>query len=480
MGGVMYTPEAEKSVRLFLKYGLVSDPWQAASRGQPTLDPSLEATLSSAVAEISKEPIDRLVLGSWPITQAQVETGIREVLLSSASFDAYLATGRASLTAASLNEAVRRVRLLVRDGGLGRLMVGYGYTALVENLMAVRHYRTMREEDFVSGRLHRPWVTRTLEYELAAGMALGHYELIPGPEGRLVKLTRRGAQLWRDAQELWRVTGYADTRHRLSMMAEFANLADLDELTNLILPDFMDLRRTFVEYCRIPSGTRLLEVGSGSGMLTFDSGLYETLMPSSLTCLDPSPVLTGLAVKKAERARAQDVRFVRGVAESLPFPAESFDHALAFAVMQYTDRGQALPELYRVLRPGGSLAISVPLDLPALHQAAMQRWFKPLQRPSYGSYVFVSPTDIAEHAAAAGFRVLDVSDMTTSLDYSRPELTVRIMMQFQIYQDTLSSLPYQARLDLRDDLAGRGRYLLSRGAKVRFQAPMQFIRLQKP
>jgi SAM-dependent methyltransferase len=476
----MYAPEAEKSVRLFLKYGLVSDPWQAAARGHPTLDPDLESTLRAVVNEIASEPLDRLVLDSWPITQAQIETGIREVLLSSGSFDAYLATGSLTLTAASLHEAIRRVRLLVREGGLARLMLGYGYTALVENLMAVRHYGSMREEDFVSGRLHRPWVSRSLEYELAAGMAVGHYELVPGVDGRFVKLTRRGAALWRDAQELWRVTGYADTRHRLSMMAEFANLADLDELTNLILPDFMDMRRAFINDCDIPAGAKLLEVGSGSGMLTFDAGLYDTLRPSSLTCVDPSPVLTGLAMKKAKRRHAQGVRFVRGVAESLPFPPESFDHALAFAVMQYTDREQALPELYRVLRPGGSVAISVPLDLPALHQTVMQRWFKPLQRPSYGSFVFVSPDDIPEHALAAGFRVLSVSTKTTSLDYSRPELTVRIMMQFHVFQDTLSALPYQARLDLRDDLIGRGRYLLSRGADMRFEAPMQWVWLQKP
>ncbi|MGC8488596.1 MAG: hypothetical protein ACP5QO_10315, partial [Clostridia bacterium] len=286
----MYSPEAEASVRLFLKYGLVSDPWLAAARGGPVLEPALEDLVNAAVNEIAALPLDKSLLGNWPMTAAQIQTGIREVLLSTASFDAYLETGSPALTAGTLNEALRRVRLLVRDGGLARLMLGYGYTALVENLMAVRFYGRMREEDFVSGRLHRPWVSRSLENELAVGMAVNHYELVPGDDGRYVTLTRVGHQTWRDTQEMWRTTGYAKTRARLSMMAEFVNLADLDQLSETILPGFMDMRRDFVRHMNVARGLDILEIGSGSGMLTFDAGLYKSLAPRQLTCLDPSPV----------------------------------------------------------------------------------------------------------------------------------------------------------------------------------------------
>lgn len=476
----MYSPEAEESVRLFLKYGLVSDPWLAAARGLPSIHPDLEALLNAAVDEIAEAPLDRLILGAWPVTGSQVRSGIREVLLSSASFHAYLETGQPDLSTQSLNDAIRGVRLLVREGGLARLILGYGYTSLVENLMAVRYYGKMREEDFVSGRLHRPWISRSLEHELASGMAMQHYELVPGADGRYVKLTRRGHQTWRDAQELWRITGYAATRFRLSMMGEFLNLGDLDELSEIVLPGFMDLRRAFIAASGIPREQDLLEIGSGSGLLTFDAGLADTLSPKTLTLLDPSPVLTAIAERKAYQRGNTGIRFVRGVAESLPFAAGSFDHALAFAVMQYTDRAHALEEAFRVLRPGGALMVAVPLHLPAFEDPMMKRWFKPLHQPSYGSYVFVAPDDIPGHGRAAGFEVLDMWEHTTPMDYSRPELTVRIMLQFQIFQETLSAMPYQARLDLADDLVGRGRYLLSRGFSARFDAPIQWVKLRKP
>src|SRR5579875_540367 len=406
----MYSPAAEEGVRLFLKYGVVGDPWLTAIHRYPTLEPDAAALVSDAVHEIAQAPLDRRLLGSWPVTDAQVQDAVREVILSSAAFDAFMERGEPALSIQSLQEAIRRVRLLVREGGLARLLLGYGYTALVENLMAVRHYGRMREDDFISGRLHRPWIARSLEHELAAGLAMHHYELVVADDGRYVRLTRKGHETWRDSQALWQVTGYAKTRLRLSMMAEFMHLGDLDELSEIILPGFMDLRRAFIAESGIPRHADLLEIGSGSGLLTFDAGLYETLAPRTLTLLDPSPVLTAIAKRKAAKLRARRTRFVRGVAEALPFPPDAFDHVLAFAVMQYTDRARALEELFRVLRPGGILMVSAPLHVPALEAPIMKRWFKPLNRPSHGPFVFLAPEDIPTHGRAAGFEILDVSE----------------------------------------------------------------------
>ena len=56
------------------------------------------------------------------------------------------------------------------------------------------------------------------------------------------------------------------------------------------------------------------------------------------------------------RARATDGRldFVRGNAESLPFPHRSFDaYTIAFGMRNLTHLDRALAEAYRVLKPGG-------------------------------------------------------------------------------------------------------------------------------
>jgi SAM-dependent methyltransferase len=57
---------------------------------------------------------------------------------------------------------------------------------------------------------------------------------------------------------------------------------------------------------------------------------------------------------------APTVEWREGVAESLPFPDQSFDAVVSqFGLMFFADRGQALREMLRVLAPGGHLAVAV-------------------------------------------------------------------------------------------------------------------------
>jgi len=59
------------------------------------------------------------------------------------------------------------------------------------------------------------------------------------------------------------------------------------------------------------------------------------------------------------------VRGVQGDATRLPFADGSFDRIIASEVLEHLpDDGAAIAELVRVLRPGGSLAVTVPRRLP--------------------------------------------------------------------------------------------------------------------
>ena len=60
----------------------------------------------------------------------------------------------------------------------------------------------------------------------------------------------------------------------------------------------------------------------------------------------------------ARRDLAQTINFTLGNAETLPFKSRSLDiYTIAFGIRNVTDRARALNEAYRVLRPGGRLAI---------------------------------------------------------------------------------------------------------------------------
>ena len=93
----------------------------------------------------------------------------------------------------------------------------------------------------------------------------------------------------------------------------------------------------------------VLEVGCGHGGGA--SYLTRTLGPASYTGLDLNPA--GIAFCQ-ERHRVRGLQFVRGDAENLPFPDNSFDAVLNIESSHlYPDFPRFLDEVARVLRPGG-------------------------------------------------------------------------------------------------------------------------------
>lgn len=113
--------------------------------------------------------------------------------------------------------------------------------------------------------------------------------------------------------------------------------------------------RLLAERVRLSPRAPILEVGPGSGVNV------PVLAPHGrLVVLDASPV--SLADCATHGARA----LVRGDAVRLPFAGESFELVCLFDVLEHlADDEAALAEVRRVLRPGGTLLLSVPA-LPLL------------------------------------------------------------------------------------------------------------------
>jgi SAM-dependent methyltransferase len=97
------------------------------------------------------------------------------------------------------------------------------------------------------------------------------------------------------------------------------------------------------------SGKKVLEVSSGHGGGA--AYLVRTLHPASYTGLDYNPDGVAFAQK---RHNLPGLDFVQGNAESLPFPDQSFDAVVNVeAAHSYPHFDRFLPEVVRVLRPGG-------------------------------------------------------------------------------------------------------------------------------
>jgi len=105
--------------------------------------------------------------------------------------------------------------------------------------------------------------------------------------------------------------------------------------------------RWALEPARDGRPVRVADVGAGTGKLT------ATLigLGAEVTAVEPDPQML------AELRRTMpEVRSVPGSAEEIPLPDASLDAVLAGQAMHWFDMNRALPEIARVLRPGGVLA----------------------------------------------------------------------------------------------------------------------------
>lgn len=130
-------------------------------------------------------------------------------------------------------------------------------------------------------------------------------------------------------------------------------------------PSYAGMVRTMLSSIAPAEGSKVLEVGAGSGAV---SRIVARHLPegASLQAVDINGYLLREARALARRAGLDDrISFSHGDAEHLPFTDATFDHALSVTVLEECDADAALAELFRVVRPGGRVGIIVRgIDLP--------------------------------------------------------------------------------------------------------------------
>jgi ubiquinone/menaquinone biosynthesis C-methylase UbiE len=112
--------------------------------------------------------------------------------------------------------------------------------------------------------------------------------------------------------------------------------------------DELDVRR----------GDAILEIGFGPGVAI--ALLAERTPDGRVAGVDPSAAMVSQARARNRHAAEQGrVDLRTGTAERLPFAAGEFDKALAINSMQlWPDAPAGLREVWRVLKPGGTLALA--------------------------------------------------------------------------------------------------------------------------
>ena len=119
--------------------------------------------------------------------------------------------------------------------------------------------------------------------------------------------------------------------------------------------DIVAARAVVMELLAPQPGERVLDVGSGPGLLLRD--VAEAIGPGGLAAgIDISDFM--LAIARRRCADMGNIVIAAGDATALPWPDGHFDRAVSTQVYEYVpDLPAALAELHRVLKPGGHAVI---------------------------------------------------------------------------------------------------------------------------
>jgi ubiquinone/menaquinone biosynthesis C-methylase UbiE len=178
----------------------------------------------------------------------------------------------------------------------------------------------------------------------------------------------------------------------------------------------------FIEHAGIADGEEVLEIGCGTGSLTF--ALRDAAALGSLTAIDHSPIYLAAAQAKDGEAR---IRFEEGDGCALRFPDASFDRTLSMLVLPSVLPQPELmvAEMRRVTRPGGVVAAAF-WDSPggSPHQrmlwdiaATLDEAAAAARDRTMGRAIY-APGALARLWAAAGFCEIDQRSLMIRIDFA--------------------------------------------------------------
>jgi ubiquinone/menaquinone biosynthesis C-methylase UbiE len=130
----------------------------------------------------------------------------------------------------------------------------------------------------------------------------------------------------------------------------------------------------------IKPGQQVLEVGCGPGFFTIPAAKLVG-DDGCVHAIDLHPLAIKAVEEKLQKSGLTNVKVTLADAAKTGLPSDSIDLAFLFGVAHALPLEQVLPELHRVLKPGGTLAVQV------------SPWWSPSSVTERGLFNFVGKED---------------------------------------------------------------------------------------
>jgi len=227
----------------------------------------------------------------------------------------------------------------------------------------------------------------------------------------------------------------------------------------------------------IGQGQDVLDVACGTGVLAREAA-RRVLPAGSVVGLDCNDGMLAVA-----RREAPEIAWRQGQAEALPFADARFDAVVSqFGLMFFEDRVLALAEMWRVLKPGGRLAVAVWDALErtpgyAAMTALLQRLFgEPIADALRAPFVLGDPAALAALAARAGIPA-QVTTRTGTARFRSVEAWVHTDVKGWTLADMIDDGQYRLlQQEAPRALAG----FVQPDGSVLFDAPAHILSATKP
>lgn len=155
---------------------------------------------------------------------------------------------------------------------------------------------------------------------------------------------------------------------------------------------------------QLQPGEVVLDLGSGGGIDVLLSA--RRVGPTGKAYgLDMTDEMLELARENQRKAGVENVEFLKGTIESIPLPDQAVDVIISNCVINLSgDKDRVLREAFRVLKPGGRVAVSdvvIRGEVPEQIRKSMELWVGCIAGA-------LEETDYREKLKAAGFESVEV------------------------------------------------------------------------